>query len=801
MHEPADPGTDAPAPSFEAGRAEGAQDAKAPDELAREAAYLDLLYRRLAEVQAQQQRRLAEVRLAPRGGTPQARTERDVLARELERRLAALAIGDLPLCFGRLDLDDKTVLYVGRVGLASEDGEPLLVDWRAPKAALFYRASAGSPEGVLRRRHFLTRGRRLVAIEDEVFDVEALKADELAHLRGDAALLAELSRARTGHMRDIVATIQREQDAIIRSELAGALVVQGGPGTGKTAVGLHRAAYLLYAHRGRLAESGVLILGPNSVFLRYIEQVLPALGETGALMTTVRSLFPGIRTSRHDEEAVAELKSRPVMARLIANAIRDRQRPPRGDVELIFERHRIVLSKEVLTRAQERGRRPGRHHNEARRAVEATVVEAALSQLRNEQARMGLAPTTPEEQARLRRSLARSAGVRALLERIWPVLTPQQLLNDLFGFPALIRSAARGLPEVDARLLVRERALDPDQAPWTIEDVPLLDEAAAQLGSWTSAAQRRAERRRAAERRRQVDYARSVLHSLHLGIEIDPEQLVERFAEAGRASIAEQAATDPTWRFGHVIVDEAQELSAMAWRAVFRRAPSRSMTVLGDLAQGGAPWTPPTWSAIFDTPARGRWRLAELSTNYRTPAEIMAVANAVLAVAAPEIRPTVAVRSSGHLPRRRAVQLGELPDAVAEAAARLAAEIGEGRVAVLAEPVLLDSLRGALALRLGSLFDDADPLAGRIALLAVADAKGLEFDAVVLVEPGEIARHGPRGLNDLYVALTRATQRLLLVHARPLTPELEATVATFEGHAGDLGIIADRSKGQLPIDA
>ncbi len=740
-----------------------------------------MLYERLDALRELQRQRLADVRLAPRGGTPQSRTERDVLARHLERRLDALAIGDLPLCFGRLDLDDGSTLYVGRVGLAGEGNDPLLMDWRAPKAALFYRATSGSPEGVVRRRHFITRGRQLLAIEDEVFDVAALGGAASGALHGDAALLAEISRTRTGHMRDIVATIQREQDAVIRSGLSGALVVQGGPGTGKTAVGLHRAAYLLYTHRSRLAQSGVLIIGPNPIFLRYIEQVLPALGETGVLMATVRSLFPEVRALRHDEEAVAELKGRPVMADLIANAIRDRQRAPRQDAELVFERHRVVVPRAALADARARARRTGRPHNDVRRIVEHSVIEAALTEIRREHHAGGLPPLSSEDASSLRRALRRARGFREAMERLWPVLSPTQLLNDLFGSPALVRSATRGLGDLDASLLVRERSPDPNAVPWSIEDVALLDEAAEQLGSWTSAAERRARRRQVARRREEVDYARTVLRDLQLGIDIDPEQFAERFAEAEGTNLSEQAARDRTWRFGHVIVDEAQELSPMAWRAVFRRVPSRSMTLLGDLAQCSASWAPLQWSSILEPFARGQWRLVELSTNYRTPREIMEVANAVLAVAAPGFPATVAIRSSGLPPTRLSTTAAALPAVAADAAAALGDQLDGGRLAVLAPPPRIEALRVALAERLGSRFDPLNPLGAAVALLSVGDAKGLEFDAVLLVEPGEIARHGRRGASDLYVALTRPTKRLLLLHATALTPELEATVTLEQG--------------------
>jgi DNA helicase IV len=746
-------------------------------ELEREAEYVAMLYDRLDAYRAGLQRRLEEVRLAPRGGTPQSRTERDALARQLERRLSALAIGDLPLCFGRLDLADGSRLYVGRVGLAGEGDDPLLMDWRAPKAALFYSATSGSPQGVVRRRHLVTRGRTVVSIDDEVFDLEALRSEEVQELHGDAALMAALSQQRTGHMRDIVATIQREQDEVIRSELAGSLVVQGGPGTGKTAVALHRAAYLLYAHRVRLASRGVLVMGPNAIFLRYIEQVLPSLGETDVVMATARSLFPGVRATRHDEAATADLKGRGVMARLIQNAIRDRERRPREAVEFAFERVRVVLSRELLERARERGQRSRHPHNQARRAVEASLLNAAVAQVREYQVAESLPELSAEELAQVRRGIQRTSAFRALMERMWPILSPQELLNDLFGSAALTRSAARGLEGIDASLLVRERVRDAAAVQWSIEDTPLLDEAAELLGSWTEAEDRRAARRRQAARRREVDYAGSVLSSVAVDIDINAELFADRFADQQSATIGERAALDRTWVYGHVIVDEAQELSPMTWRMVFRRVPDRSMTLVGDLAQCGAPWAPSSWSEVLEPFARGRWRLAELSTNYRTPSEIMDVANRVLALAAPGEVPAGAIRSSGHLPTRRQVATQALPAAVASEAADLLAAIGEGRLAVIAPPDLLPDLALALGDRLGEDLDAANPLGARAALLSVPDVKGLEFDAVLLVEAGEIARRGVRGQNDLYVALTRATQRLSILHAEPLTAELEQYIS------------------------
>jgi hypothetical protein len=731
-----------------------------------------MLYAHFDAYRSSIEARLREVRLLPAGGTPQSRTERDVLAHQLERRLASLAIGDLPLCFGRLDLEGGVRLYVGRVGLTGDADDPLLMDWRAPKAALFYSATPGSPEGVVRRRHLVIEDRKLVGIEDEVFDLDAV-GDLSGHdLHGDGALLVALAHERTGHMRDIVATIQREQDAVIRSDLRGALVVQGGPGTGKTAVALHRAAYLLYAHRQRLVSSGVLVIGPSPVFLRYIERVLPSLGETGVAMSTGATLLPGVRPTAHDLEATAAQKASDAMVGLIAAAIRDRQRRARTPVEIAFERERVVLSREILERARQRGIRSVRPHNQARRSVESVLLDAAIGQIRARRVAEHLPEPDNDEITQTRRGLRRSWEFRAALERMWPVLSPFELLNDLFGVPALARSAAGAVGGVDPSALLRERAAAPERAAWTVEDVPLLDEAAHQLGPWTDRANSRAARQRAAEREREVRYARSVLRSMRLDLDISPESFADRFADPSSGRGPESPANEWTSRFGHVIVDESQELSPMAWRMIARRAPSRSMTIVGDLAQAGATWAPSRWADVLEPVARDNWRLVELSTNYRTPTEIMDLANAVLAVASPGTPPTVAIRSSGHGPTLERVGPGGGIDAAVRGTTALLGEIGSGRIAVIAVPSTVEALVGPLGRALGGDLDVGNPLGARVALVSVSDAKGLEFDGVVLVEPGEIARSHRRGQNDLYVALTRATQRLVLVTEGPLTVEL-----------------------------
>jgi DNA helicase IV len=751
-----------------------------------------MLYEQLDRYRAELQSQLADVRLAPATGTHQWRTERDALARLLERRLQSMAIGDLPLCFGRLDLSDGSRLHVGRVGIAGEGEEPLLMDWRAPKAALFYSATSGSPQGVVRRRHLLAKGRQVVAIDDEVFDLDALDGAAASELHGDAALLAAVSQTRSGYMRDIVATIQREQDEVIRADLAGVLVVQGGPGTGKTAVALHRAAYLLYTHRMRLAQTGVLVVGPNPVFLRYIEQVLPSLGETGAVLATVHSLFPGVRPRHHDAAQTAELKGRPEMEALLKKAVRDRERVPRETVHLAFERSRISFTREACERARRHGRRSTRPHNQARRLVELQLLDAGVGQLRDQMVAGGAAEPSQETLRELRSGLRRSRDFRALMERLWPILTPQQLLNDLFGTPALLRSAGSaivddgvaegvvadsGVRGVDVMVLARDRVADPDAVLWSMEDVPLLDEAGELLGPATDEAQARLARQQRQARQHELDFANRVLSSMELDIAINAERFAERFSDQSGDTIAEQAAKDRTWKFGHVIVDEAQELSPMAWRMLFRRNPNRSMTVVGDLAQCSANWAPASWGEILEGFASDRWRVAELTVNYRTPTEIMDSANAVLRLAAPDVSATVAIRSSGISPYRRRIQAATRATEVALVAEAELRELGEGRLCVIAPAPRLGELASALSEQLGDRFDQQNPLGAQVALLAVAEAKGLEFDGVVIVEPGEIVAASARGWNDLYVGLTRATQRLAVLYAGLLPAVLEEHLA------------------------
>src|SRR5690349_22041727 len=351
-----------------------------------------MLYERLDRRRAETAKRLDEVLHDETVGTPQALTERDVAAGIYTDRLAALRAAEHGLAFGRLDAEDGEVRYVGRLGLLDEDDEynSLLMDWRAPAARPFYTATAASPEGMRRRRHLRTRRREVTGIDDAILDLDAARAAGAGSASGrtsEAALLAAVGAARTGQMSDIVATIQAEQDAIIRSKPSGVLVVQGGPGTGKTAVALHRAAYLLYTHRDRLARRGVLVVGPNATFLRYIGQVLPSLGETSVVLGTIGQLFPGLDARRAEAPEVAEVKGRVEMAGVIAAAVRDRQQVPRRAVELVVEQQRVRLDRDVANAARSRARRSRRPHNEAKRIFHREAVRLLAEQVARNLAR------------------------------------------------------------------------------------------------------------------------------------------------------------------------------------------------------------------------------------------------------------------------------------------------------------------------------------------------------------------------------------------------------------------------------
>ncbi|MGI8757747.1 MAG: HelD family protein [Acidimicrobiales bacterium] len=682
-----------------------------PD-LQAEQAYVDHAHRCLedARLRVLRLRQLTEV--GP-GGTHQARLESEVVEDTIRARLAQLEVGDAALVFGRIDASAGDRFYIGRVAVADADQEPVVVDWRAPVAEPFYRATGRQTMGLVRRRHFATRGRRLLDLEDELFSDGGASGNGVA---GRAVLLANLERPRSGHLGDIVGTIQAEQDEIIRSELAGVAVVQGGPGTGKTVVALHRAAYLLYTHRFPLEGQGVLVVGPNRLYLGYIEQVLPSLGEAGVELAVLADLVPETVGDQRDGPVAARAKGDLRMAPLVAKAVADRQRPLRDDLVVGFGLASLRCDVEASRALVARARRRSQWHNAGRRLVEEALWDVLARSSRSE-----------VEPAVVRDRLRHSDEVRSALEWMWPVLGPAELLRDLFGSRALLRSASGGrFSEEELEAMYRSRAQGPDDPRrWSTADVALLDEARVLLGP----------------------RSRSV-------------------------------ASGPR-SYGHLVVDEAQDLSPMDLRMLRRRSLGGSMTVVGDIAQATGAWAPESWDEVLaHLPARRPPRVHELTISYRTPAVVLGLAERVLPAAAPGLRPPRSVREGGDPPVVVAVAADRLGAEVAATAVRERRAVGEGNVAVVAPDSLVEALASALQLA-GVSHGRASTggLAAQITLVPVRLVKGLELDAVIVVEPARIVAEEPQGLRSLYVALTRATRRLTVVHAEPLPEVLAAEPA------------------------
>lgn len=751
-------------------------------ELAAEQAYVDAAYERLDHLR--DAARAVAAGFSDPGSTHGARVEQQAAQAHTRRRLAALDIGDHPLCFGRIDRafdqEGDAQFYIGRLSVTDAEQNPLVVDWRAPVAEPFYRATGIAPMGVLRRRHFQAHGRRLVSLDDEVFDESAAQAAGLTVV-GEAALLAALDRERTGRMGDIVATIQAEQDEAIRADLEGVHVVTGGPGTGKTAVALHRAAYLLYTHRRRLASQGMLLVGPSTVFLRYIDEVLPALGEDEVALATISALKPQFRVRGIDAPDLEVLKGDPRMAAVVVAAGRDREHALAHDLMVRLDGFRLRLRRRDSARIVDRVRsRRGTHNEKRPRAIRAVLDhlkhqyrQAFVREFRSgsrgrlgagEEAAVaaGLARgenASPEWEHELDDRLRALPDVVAALERMWPVLTGAELVRDLFGFDGLVKSAAESvLKPHEWRMLVRDRGPSLADVAWTRADLPLIDEADALLGPASAA--RRARRGRRGPSDETVAMAERTVAEMGVSGFLSGRELAERY---GGSAPVEAESDGDVRTFGHVLVDEAQDLTPMEWRMLRRRCPSGSFTLVGDPGQASRPGGAGTWSAIERALDLGPATTVELTVNYRTPAEIMDLAARVLAAAAPEVVPPRSVRESGSPPEFVAA-----PD-LARAAADALADVG-GTSAVISVPELHPELLDVLADR--GARSGTEAIDAPIAILTPVEAKGLEFDQVIAVEPSQLVSHDPAGLRLLYVTLTRATRRLVVVHSAPLPEAL-----------------------------
>ncbi|MFC9773085.1 MULTISPECIES: HelD family protein [unclassified Pseudarthrobacter] len=732
-------------------------------DLAHEREYVAGLYARLEELREEKRRQLAQVRRSGAVGTMQNVSERDAFAALYEDRLAQLDAVDDRLVFGRLDLDSGEEQYIGRIGLTTEDLQRLMVDWRAPEAGHFYQATAFDRQGVRRRRHLILQGREVKAIEDDVLDASMLSDDE--SLQGEGALLAALNSKRTGRMSDIVSTIQSEQDRIIRSSISGALVVQGGPGTGKTAVALHRAAYLLYTHRDRLKSAGVLLVGPSSSFMKYIERVLPSLGETGVVMASVGRLMPGIHAVPEADPDVAAIKGRLDMAKIVANAVSNRQRTPEANRILEVDGRKLTLTPRQVRRARERARSTGKPHNEAR----VTFVKILLRELTEQLTDMIEADNIGNNADRsyLAEDVRTARDVRIALNLCWMPMTPEKLISELFSKPAILEFCTPLLTPAERELLRR-----PADAPWTEADVPLLDEAAELLGELDPAAGRGLAQQEH-DRARDLANAKQTLENMQLA-GVDPLMSAEELAEQNREqetrqTAAERATSDRTWAFGHIVVDEAQELSPMQWRLLVRRCPLKSFTIVGDIAQTSSVAGANSWQGALAPMFGERWQLEELTVNYRTPSQIaeaaVRMANAAgLVVSAPK-----AVREGRWSPIVDEVEAGEVVRRLVEVLPEELEALDGGLLAVIADgellPAATSALRSAYGRRVGT---GAGSYEQDIVVISPREAKGLEFDGVVVLEPSTMLNHEHGKVGDLYVAMTRATQRLRLIAGQPV---------------------------------
>ena len=666
-----------------------------PDpELQAEQEYLDGAMTALGAMRQRAERLLADLVGA---GNP----DLDYVA-ALSRRVSMLADSPRPLLFGRIDEEVGPSWHIGRRHVEDEHADPVVLDWRAPVAVPFYRASTKDPLGLARRRQIMVDRKSVVAVADDLFGGPGDDASS-TRLRGGDALLAELERARTGEMLDIVATIQAEQDEIIRAPLAELLTVQGGPGTGKTAVGLHRAAFLLYNHP-QLSREGVLVLGPSRAFLRYIAQVLPSLGEEAVVQTTVADLAPKAKVRTEEPMTVRRLKGDPRMAELLSRALAGRRRTLEGDVSLRVRFARTVLSAERINAlVASIAARPG-PYKAGRTALRARLVSEARSAFRSS-ARLGA------DEEWFEKELTATDEFAGLLDLLWPSVSPAALVRDLLSSRSQLERFSEGLLDREEwQLLLRPRGASASATAWSVDDLALLDEASTLTG--------------------------------------------------GRARA-----------YGHVVVDEAQDLTPMQFRMLARRAPSGSITVLGDLAQATGPWTYGDWSEIkAHLPTPRAYHHDELSLGYRAPGRVLDYASRLLPEAAPGVGPTTSIRSGRTDPLVLRVPHGDLLEAGLAEAARLSAS--EALVALVAPTDLVPGLR-RLSQRDHSVgLLERDAMTRPVTIVPAPAAKGLEFDAVVVLEPAAIAGSDRRGLRLLYVAMTRPIQHLSVVHSAPLPAAL-----------------------------
>lgn len=743
--------------------------ARATTPVAEEQEFVDRAYSRLDQLRSQYREQRQKIDANHGVGNAQGWTERDALATHFAELSSRLDNVEERLVFGRLDMKDHATHYIGRISLLDEHSSPLLVDWRAPISAPFYQATAQEPLGVVRRRHIATRARTVTSVEDELLDVDQAQHQGLT-LQGEGALMSALSSARSGRMGDIVATIQGEQDRVIRASDRGILVVQGGPGTGKTAVALHRAAYLLYTQRERLERSGVLIVGPSRTFLRYIEQVLPSLGESGVVQMTIGDIVPGLSAQDDDPVDIAAIKGRAAFSRILREAVRLIPRLPDRDQVLQVWNRRVTLRVKDVQEALSRARRSGRPHNVARESFAMGLMELLAGRLIVEAGdASSTADIDPDDLRTWMSEIRDSVDARRAINLAWMPTQAPAFLRKLWSRPDLLAQANRkaGAPLSVEDLSLLYRAQD---EPLTISDIPLIDELEELLGTLdlASAQKRRAEEQREKEERERANEALKAT-GLGGGI-VTADMLMRQTQEAPSVRpLAERARADRSWTYGHIVIDEAQDLSPMAWRCLLRRCPSRSMTVVGDLDQKRGHRRPNSWKQALGPAARAFSEEFVLSISYRTPRALTRIAQAVMAQhGTPVLYPMEAVRDVPDCYQVSHTHKDTLKECVSQVVStmeeRLDREEGEGKGRIC---VIVPDAQAQLWHADES---GASALDQRVSYLTAAGSKGLEFDSVVVVEPGAIL---DQGSGDLFVALTRATHDLHAVTTTQLPRGME----------------------------
>jgi DNA helicase IV len=693
-------------------------------EIAVEQEHVDRVYTRLAELRRDASRAEKEGYQLAGVGTFGALVERDAMVFHAARRRHALDTEYEGLVFGRLDLQTGATHYVGRMGIRDESSQPLVVDWRAPAAAAFYRATPAEPLGVVRRRMIQSSREKVTGIEDDLLDPEA--APPGMRVVGDGALLASLSKA-TGHgMRDIVATIQREQDEAIRSAASGVTVVTGGPGTGKTAVALHRAAYLLYSDRNRFAGGGILVVGPSGVFVEYIATVLPSLGEDTATLRSLGTLMAGYDATRVDPGDVAAIKGSLRMRRVLERASHDAVPGAPTELRLLYRGTLLRLDAAGLDKIRRKALPRGARRNEMRGHGFDGVFDALWAQVRQ------LKVTGLPEKADFEAELADRGDFREFLKAWWPRFTPMRVLRWLAD-PARLRAYANGLlsREEIATLQGSFDALA-SEGP-TIADVALLDELDEMMGR----------PRRPAKKSKNPFHVR------------DGVQEVSTYADRQQAARARVQRDDDYRDYAHVVVDESQDVSPMQWRMIGRRGSYASWTIVGDPAQTAWAGDPAELDRARDRALGSRRRTSyALTTNYRNSSEIFEVAASVIRTIMPDLPLPRAVRSTGVDPVDVVTDAGALPEMVRELAEKQLSDV-DGTIGVITPVPRRDEVAAWV-----------EGLPERVQVVTALEAKGMEYDAVVLVEPGALTRDRS-GIRTLYVALSRATQRLTTIGTDP----------------------------------